>query len=196
MRSLSKIVLAGLLMGGAAVVAAQPAAARVGVSIGIGVPGFYGSFDDYDYYRPCRWYFDHNFPAPAHCYRDYYGFYGPDVYVYDGFVYRSHDDYYRWRDRDDFRRWHEHHNEWRGHDNDWRGGGDWHDHGDHHGDWHDHGGDHGDWHDHDHGDHHDHGDDHGDHHDHGDDHGDHHDHGDDHGDHHDHDHDHDNDHDH
>ena len=167
MKVLHKLAGAALLAGTAAIGASTPAAARVDVSIGIGGPGVF--VGDYDYYRPCSWYHYWNIPAPYRCYRDFYGFYGPNVYVVDGFVFRDHDDWYRWHDRDDWNHWRSHEfrrADW--HDNGWHRGWD-HDHGDHGDrDWHDHGDHDRDWHDHDRGDH-----DHGDH-DHGNhDHGDH-----------------------
>ena len=167
MKPLNKLAIAAILASAGVIGSAAPAGAGVNVSVGIGVGGpvFEG---DYDYYRPCGWYRYWNLPAPARCYREFWGFYGPSVFIVDGFVFRSHDDWGRWRDRDDwghwrmheFRRsdWHDNglHKGWYKHDGD----GDWHDEGRHDhgdGDWHDndkghgHGHDHGDWDDHGHG---------------------------------------------
>jgi hypothetical protein len=166
MRMISKFATAALVAGAAAFGVSAPASAdHVSVSIGIGGPAYVG---DYDWYRPCGWYFHWNLPAPARCYHDYYGFYGPNIYVYDGFVFRDRDDWGRWQDRDDFHHWRLgeyrradwHHYDWdQGHDNGehrgWRNQ-DWghdegrHDHG--HGRGHGHDdwdGDHGHGHDHD-----------------------------------------------
>jgi hypothetical protein len=105
MKKLANYAIAGLIAAGAAVGATTvPAKAAVGVSIGIGGPMYYG----YDYYRPCRWYYDNDFPAPRRCYRDYVGYYGPSVYLSSGFVFRDRVHYYRFRDRDDFRHWRMH----------------------------------------------------------------------------------------
>lgn len=134
MKSLARGFLIAAALG-AAITMSAPANAEVSFSIGIGGPVFYG----YDYWRPCGWYFDHGFPAPARCYDYYRGFWGPRLYMSDGFVFRDRDDWYRWRGRDDFRHWRGHdwdrdrrgwdrdHRGWdRGdHDwrrNDWRGG--------------------------------------------------------------------------
>jgi hypothetical protein len=164
MKVFHKLAASALLAGTAAIGASTPAAAHVDVSIGIGGPGVF--VGDYDYYRPCSWYHYYGIPAPYRCYRDFYGFYGPNVYVVDGFVFRDHDDWYRWHDRDDWNHWRVHefrrtdwhdngeHRGWYKHDHDDRGDRDWRDHDNGRG--HDH-----DWHDHDHGDH-GHGD-HGDH---------------------------------
>ena len=172
MKVLHKFAAAALLAGTAAIGAATPAAARVDVSIGVGVGGPGVFVGDYDYYRPCAWYHYNGIPAPYRCYRDFYGYYGPNVYVIDGFVFRDHDDWYRWHDRDDWNHWRVHefrradwhdnglHKGWfKHHDHDDFGDRDGdRDHGDHdHGD-HDHDGDHGhghghDWDDHGHGHH-------------------------------------------
>ena len=161
MKVLHKFAAAALLAGTAVIGASAPAAAHVDVSVSIGGPG--GVFvGDYDYYRPCSWYHYWGIPAPYRCYRDFYGFYGPNIYVVDGFVFRDHDDWYRWHDRDDcqhwrvhdFRRanWHDNglHKGWYKHDHDDQGDRDWRDHDNGHGHGHDHD---RDWHDHDHGDH-------------------------------------------
>jgi len=138
MKTLAKYCAAALMMGGSALVTAQPANAHVDVSVGIGGPayyggygGYYGGYDDgyYDYYRPCRWYYYYDLPAPARCYNDYYGYYGPSIYLDSGFIFRDRDDWWRWHDRDDFRHW-------RAHDFHWHGDHSW-----GHGDW-GHGGDH------------------------------------------------------
>ncbi len=154
MRFLHKLAAAALLAGTAAVGASTPAAAHVDVSIGVGVGGPGVFVGDYDYYRPCSWYHYYGIPAPYRCYRDFIGFYGPNVYIVDGFVFRSHDDWGRWHDRDDWNHWRVH--EFRR--------ANWHDNGLHKG-WFKHHG-HEDWDDHDHGDHdhdgdHDHGHGHG-----------------------------------
>jgi|SRR5579871_2978675 len=128
MKRSAKLTLAALVLAGAGVGASAPASADVGISIGLGGPGYYA---DYDYYRPCSFYRYWNLPAPARCYQDYYWFYGRDVFIDGGFVFRDRDDFGRWRDRDDFRRWHDHDfrhdasfrgawhvDSWRGHDGD------------------------------------------------------------------------------
>ena len=97
MRSLGKIAIAALTLGGAALGTSAPANAQVGISLSFGNPGYYG---DYDYGRPCWFYRKWSVPAPARCYRDYYGSFGPSVFVVDGFVFRNRDDYGRWHDRD------------------------------------------------------------------------------------------------
>jgi hypothetical protein len=166
MRTLHKIAIVAVLAGGTSLAASLPASAdHFGVSIGIGGPSFGG---DYDYYRPCGWYRYNNLPAPARCYRDFIGFYGPNVYVVDGFVFRNHDDWGHWRDRDEWNHWRNHefrradwHDNGYGHDNGWHRG--WYQHDDHanwrdngnghdNGNWHDNGRDHDhdrghDWHD-------------------------------------------------
>lgn len=105
MKKIMNYAVAGLIAAGAAVGATTvPAKAAVGVSIGIGGPMYYG----YDYYRPCRWYFNHDFPAPRRCYADYRSYYGPSVYLSSGFVFRDRVHYGRFRDRDDFHHWRDH----------------------------------------------------------------------------------------
>lgn len=124
-KSIASYAIAALIAGGAATGAAVPAQADVGISVGFGGPAYYG----YDYQRPCSFYFRHDLPAPRRCYRDYYGYYGSDVYISDGFVFRNRGTYGHWKDRDDFRHW-------RGHD--WNDRGD-NDRRDRHGDgngWH------------------------------------------------------------
>jgi hypothetical protein len=113
MKKIANYAVAALIAAGAAVGASAPAKAEVDFSIGIGGPSYYG----YDYYRPCRWYFNHDFPAPRRCYREFYGFYGPNVYISDGFVFRNRGYYGRWRYRDDYRHWRSH--DWRRRDHDW-----------------------------------------------------------------------------
>lgn len=150
MKGLHKLAAAALLAGTAAIGAATQAAAHVDVSVSVGAPGIF--VGDYDYYRPCSWYRYWNVPAPYRCYREFWGFYGPNVYVIDGFVFRDRDDWDRWHDRDEWQHWRVHEfrrADW--HDNGLHKG--WYKHGDGDG-WHDNGrGDHdngrGDWHDHD-----------------------------------------------
>jgi hypothetical protein len=113
MKKITGFAVAALLAAGAAIGTTTPASARVTFSVGIGGPLYYG----YDYYRPCRWYFQHDFPAPRRCYRDYMGFYGPHVYISDGFVFRDRAHWGRWRDRDDFRHWRSY--DWDRHHRDW-----------------------------------------------------------------------------
>lgn len=109
MKKFAKFIVAGLIAAGAAIGVSAPAQAGVSFEIGVGGPGY--EYYGYDYYRPCRWYFEHEYPAPRRCYRDYIGFYGPHVYISDGFVFRDRGHWNRWRVRDDYRHW-------RGHD--WR----------------------------------------------------------------------------
>jgi hypothetical protein len=170
MKFINKSALAALLVAGGAIGIAAPANAEVGVSIGIGGPGYYGTYRDYDYYRPCSWYRYWDLPAPARCYGAYYGYFGPGVFLDGDFVFRDRDDWGRWRDRDDFRGWRERaefhrggdwgHRDW-GH-GDWghgEGRGGW-GRGEGHGDW-GHGEGHGGW---GHGDHGGHGEGHHEHH--------------------------------
>jgi hypothetical protein len=138
MKSIAKFALGALMTGAVALGAAAPAQAGVGISIGIGGPAYYG----YDYAQPCRYYFNHELPAPGRCVADYRRFYGRGVYITDGFVFRDRVTWGRWRGRDDFRHWRTH---------DWRGHGDWHDRNGHDHNGHDH-----DGHDHDGHDGHDH----------------------------------------
>lgn len=134
MNLLSKTLIAAGAMFGLAMTAA-PSEAGVNLSIGIGVPAYYG----YDYYRPCEWYWRHDFPAPRRCFDYYRRYWGPGLYIDGDFLFRDRDDYYRWRGRDNYRRW-------RGHD--WRDRGDYGDRGWHNGegrgDWHGDRGDRGD----------------------------------------------------
>ena len=131
MRALAKFGVAALMLAGSAVGTAQSANAEVGVSFGFGGPGYYGDYYGpgpyyggyYDYYRPCSWYYDYDLPAPARCYNDYYGYYGPSVFIDGDFVFRDHDHFRHFHDRDF------HH--WGGRDFGWRGGHDW-----GRGDWH------------------------------------------------------------
>jgi hypothetical protein len=135
MKSFHKLAIAGLLACGAIIAATTPAMAHVDVSIAVGAPlppppppppplpppAFVG---DYDFYRPCTWYRYWEIPAPARCYRAYWGFYGRQVYIVDGFVFRDHEDWDRWHDRDEWRHWRAHEfrrADWQEHD--------WHDHG-------------------------------------------------------------------
>jgi len=179
MKVFNKLAIAALLASAAAFGTTAPAAADHvsigvgggGVSVGVGIGGGPVFEGDYDYYRPCGWYRYWNIPAPARCYREFWGFYGPNVVVVDGFVFRNRDDWGRWHDRDEWRHWRSHEfrrADW--HDNGWHRGwdkhDDWHDQG-RHADWQDNGHGDRDWHDngdhgHDHGDHwHDHGGDEG-----------------------------------
>jgi hypothetical protein len=144
--SLTKRLLIAAALG-AAMAASAPASAQVSLSIGIGGGPMYMG---YDYWRPCEWYFAHDFPAPRRCY-DYYrgGNWGPHLYISDGFVFRDRNHWRHWRGRDDFRRWRSHdwdrdrrdwdrkHRGWDRGDHDWRGGGHGgHGGGGHHGDHH------------------------------------------------------------
>ena len=105
MTSLKTFAVAALLVGSAALGTTVPANAGVSVSVGIGGPVFSG---DYDYYRPCSWYRYNNLPAPERCYGAYIGFYGSNVFVVDGFVFRDRNDWGRWHDRDDWQHWRAH----------------------------------------------------------------------------------------
>lgn len=127
MRSISKWLIAGAALGGAAMLA-TPAEAQMDFSIGIGAPTYYG----YNWDRTCDWYRWHEMPAPARCLGYYRDVWGPGVYLNSGFVFRDRDHWGRWRDRDDFRHWrgydwhhrwdhyrdHDHH--YRDRDRDWR----------------------------------------------------------------------------
>jgi hypothetical protein len=101
--SLAGIAGAALLSGMAMIGAATPADARIAIAIGVG-PEFHG----YRYDRPCKFYFNHDLPAPARCRGDYARFYHTNVYVDGGFVFRDRDTWNRWHNRDDYRHWHEH----------------------------------------------------------------------------------------
>jgi hypothetical protein len=111
MKQTLKYALAGMLAGGAALATTAPAQAGVGVSIefGNGGYGYYGQdYYGYNYGRPCNFYFRHDLPAPGRCYRDFYSYYGPSVYLYDGFVFSSRGSYGHWRYNDNFRHWRGH----------------------------------------------------------------------------------------
>lgn len=114
MRSFAKLVFAGFVLGGA-VLAGDEVKAGVNISFGIGGPTVY---QGYDYARPCWWYRERALPAPRRCYRYFYGFYGPSIFMDGDFVFRDRDDFGRWRDRDDYRQWRRHdfrpdYNRWR-----------------------------------------------------------------------------------
>jgi hypothetical protein len=134
MKRLAKYALAALLAGGGAIAASTPASAEVGVTFGFGSPGYYHGYGyhGYGYGRPCWFYRRWGYPAPARCYRDYYGYYGSDVFVDGGYVYRDRDDYWRRHGHDHDGRWHDgerHDGDWDRHDGDGDRGGDrWHDH--------------------------------------------------------------------
>lgn len=115
MKTLAKYAIAAVLAGGTAMGAAQPANAHVGVSIGIGVPGYYGddgyygdSDYSYDYSAPCSYYRYYDLPAPGRCYSYFYGFYGPALFWDSGFIFRDHDDFWRWHGRSDWQHWRAH----------------------------------------------------------------------------------------
>lgn len=105
MKSLTKVLLATAMLGGAALAVASPASARVGISIGIGTPGYY---QGYYYDRPCEYYRVNDLPAPARCVGYYRGYWGSNVYLDGNFVFRDRDYWAHWRGRDDYRRWHDH----------------------------------------------------------------------------------------
>jgi len=110
MKSLARNLMFAALLGGTAVMATAPANARVGLSIGLGGPAYYG----YSYDRPCWFYRSHDLPAPARCLGYYRGYWGSNVYVDGNFVFRDRDHWDRWHDRDDYRRWRNH--DWNGRD--------------------------------------------------------------------------------
>jgi hypothetical protein len=102
MNRIAKVALGALMLGGAAVATTTAAEAGVSVGIGIGAPGYYhGPY--YGPYHSCSYYRYWRLPAPSRCYRDYYDYYGPSVFIDSGFVFRDRDDFARFRDRDDFR---------------------------------------------------------------------------------------------
>jgi hypothetical protein len=105
MKSLTKALLTTLILGGAAMAAASPASAGIGVSIGIGGPAYYRG---YHYDRPCAFYRANDLPAPARCYGYYQGVWGSGVYLDGNFVFRNRDHWARWRGRDDYRHWRTH----------------------------------------------------------------------------------------
>lgn len=102
MRIASNLALAALVTLGAATAATTtPASAAVTFSIGL--------YDrDYDYNRPCSFYYRNALPAPHRCYRYFRRYYGPSIYIDGDFIFRSNSDYSRWRDRDDYRHWRRH----------------------------------------------------------------------------------------
>lgn len=106
MKRFAKITLGALMVGGVALAAATPAAARVSVGIGIGIPGpaYYGGYYDTPCADP-----DFRYWHPRACgYPVYY-----DPYYYGGW----YGGYYR------------NYGGWRRHDRDgWHGGsrGNWH----------------------------------------------------------------------
>jgi hypothetical protein len=134
MKTLSKLAVAAVMLGGGAIASTAPANADVGFSVGVGGPGYYGYYSNgpsyyggygggysapyygYSYYRPCSFYYYNELPAPPRCYNYFRDYYGPSIYFDSGFVFRDRDDYWRWHDRDDFRHWSSHN---------WGGGG-WH----------------------------------------------------------------------
>ena len=141
MKTLAKFGVAALMLGGSALATAQSANAEVGVSVGIGGPGYYGGYGDYgdydgyyDYGRPCSWYYYYDLPAPARCYNDYYGYYGPSVFFDGGFVFRDRDHFRHFHDRgfDGGHRWNgggghwSGGHSWSGGGHNWGGGGHWH----------------------------------------------------------------------
>ena len=130
MKTLAKLGVAALMLGGSALATTQSANAEVGVSIGIGGPGYYGYsggyYDGYyDYYRPCSWYYYYDLPAPRRCYDYFYSYWGPSIFFDGDFIFRDRDDYWRWHDRDDYHHWRDHDFHWRAGGHDWGRGGDW-----------------------------------------------------------------------
>jgi hypothetical protein len=123
MKSSIKYALAAMLAGGAALATTAPAQAGVGISLQFGDGGGYGYYGQdyygYNYGRPCSFYFRHDLPAPGRCYRDYYGYYGPGVYLFDGFVFSSRGSYGHWRNNDRFRHWRGHNWNVRANDRNW-----------------------------------------------------------------------------
>jgi hypothetical protein len=102
MRIATKLALAALVAAGAMSTAATtPANAAVGFSIQL--------YDrDYDYNRSCSYYYRNDIPAPRRCYDYFHRYYGSGLYMDGDFIFRSHNDFYRWRDRDDYRHWRRH----------------------------------------------------------------------------------------
>jgi len=112
MRTLTKALVTGLILGTAAVGSTSPARAQVSFSVGFGFPGYY---NDYDWNHPCWWYRQYDMPAPRRCYSYFYGIWGPRIYADGDFIFRDHDDYWRWHDRDWYRHWRSHDFHWHGH---------------------------------------------------------------------------------
>jgi len=95
---LPKLALAALVAGGVASLDMQrPATAAVSISIGIG--------GNYDYYRPCSYYYRYGLPAPHRCYDYLRRYYGSGIYLDGDFIFRDRYTWGRWRDRDDYRHW-------------------------------------------------------------------------------------------
>ncbi len=53
----------------------------------------------YDAHQPCHYYLNHNLPGPKRCTRFFSNALGSHVYVGNGFVFRDHDTFVRFRDR-------------------------------------------------------------------------------------------------
>ena len=104
MKSLTRNLMVAAVLAGAAAFGTAPANAGVHLSIGLGGPVYMG----YNYERPCWWYREHDYPAPARCLDYYRGRYGSNVYVDGDFIFRDRDHWNRWHVRDDYRHWHDH----------------------------------------------------------------------------------------
>lgn len=107
MKLISQLALVALVAGGTASLDMQrPATADVTFSIGVG---------NYDYNRPCWFYYRHHLPAPHRCYNYMWRYYGPGMYVDGDFIFRDRYEWSHWRDRDDYRHWKRHefrHDQW------------------------------------------------------------------------------------
>ncbi len=112
MKRIAKLALGAVLMAGTAFAVATPAAARVSVGIGIGVPGYYGPPPRYAVCDPYSRYYD-----PYYC-GDYDYYYGPPLFI-DGFWFNNGG---RYRDYDG-RREYWVHGGWHGYSG--GGGGHW-----------------------------------------------------------------------
>lgn len=109
MTRFAKIALGGLMAGGIALAAATPAAARVSVGIGFGVPGYYAP-----YYDPCdsprfRYWHPYRCGTPVYYERPYYDewYGGPSFYLYSGGGHHWH--HGGWHDEGRHEGWHHHH---------------------------------------------------------------------------------------
>jgi hypothetical protein len=132
MTSITKIGIAALMLGGAAV--AAPGAANAEVSFGISLPGVHIWTGGYNYHRPCSWYRYYDVPAPRHCYGYLESYWGGNIYTDGDFIFRDRDDYGRWQNRPAYQHWREHDYSYNANqDRDWERQHGWSNHG-HYGD--------------------------------------------------------------
>ena len=100
---MKKIALLALALTASAV--AIPASAEVGVSIGMN-----GAFSSggYDATRPCAFYRMNSLPAPKHCRRHFFDYYGHAVFEDSDFVFRSEANFEHWKASPGYARWRNH----------------------------------------------------------------------------------------